>query len=71
MLYYEIFGILIKGSVNKWMLQDNQSITRIERQVCLITVKQKIESACAMAGITVTELGAGMGMSQQNGTEIK
>lgn len=31
-----------------------------------ITVKQKIESACAMAGITVTELGRQMGMSQPN-----
>jgi len=31
-----------------------------------ITIKQKIESACAMAGITVTELGRQMGMSQPN-----
>ncbi len=30
------------------------------------TIKQKIESACAMAGITVTELGGQMGMSQPN-----
>ena len=29
-----------------------------------ITIKQKIESACAMAGMTVTELGKRMGMSQ-------
>ncbi len=27
--------------------------------------KQKIETACKIAGITVTELGARMGMSQQ------
>ena len=32
----------------------------------IITIKQKIEAACAMAGITVTELGRQMGMSQQN-----
>ena len=31
-----------------------------------ITIKQKIESACAMAGITVTELGRRVGMSQAN-----
>ena len=31
-----------------------------------ITIKQKIESACAMAGITVTEFGRQMGMSQQS-----
>ncbi len=36
------------------------------RGAIYITIKQKIESACAMAGITVTELGARMGMSQQN-----
>ena len=29
-----------------------------------ITIKQKIESACAMAGITVTELGRKCGYSQ-------
>lgn len=31
-----------------------------------INTKQKIESACAMAGITITELGKQMGMSQPN-----
>ena len=31
-----------------------------------IDTKQKIETACKIAGITVTELGAGMGMSQQS-----
>lgn len=31
-----------------------------------IDTKQKIETACKIAGITVTELGAKMGMSQQN-----
>lgn len=29
-----------------------------------ITVKQKVEAACAMAGITVTELGRRCGYSQ-------
>lgn len=28
--------------------------------------KQKVETACKIAGITVTELGARMGMSQQS-----
>jgi lambda repressor-like predicted transcriptional regulator len=36
------------------------------RKVIRITIKRKIESACAMAGITVTELGRKMGMSQQS-----
>lgn len=31
-----------------------------------ITLKQKIETACSMAGITATELGKRMGMSQQS-----
>lgn len=31
-----------------------------------IEIKQKVETACKIAGITVTELGAKMGMSQQN-----
>lgn len=31
-----------------------------------INTKQKIETACKIAGITVTELGARMGMSQQS-----
>ena len=31
-----------------------------------IQIKQKIEVACAVAGISVTELGAKMGMSQQS-----
>ena len=31
-----------------------------------ITIKQKVEAACAIAGITVTQLGAQMGMSQQS-----
>ena len=31
-----------------------------------INTKQKIETACKIAGITVTELGAKMGMSQQS-----
>ena len=29
-------------------------------------IKQKVEAACKIAGITVTELGARMGMSQQS-----
>lgn len=29
-------------------------------------LKQKIETACKISGITVTELGARMGMSQQS-----
>ena len=29
-----------------------------------ITIKQKIEAACKIAGISVTELGRQMGMSQ-------
>ena len=32
----------------------------------IINTKQKIETACKVAGITVTELGAKMGMSQQS-----
>ena len=35
-----------------------------KREMVRITIKQKIESACAMAGMTVTELGKRMGMSQ-------
>lgn len=31
-----------------------------------ITLKQKIETACSMAGMTATELGKRMGMSQQS-----
>lgn len=31
-----------------------------------IQIKQKIETACKVAGISVTELGARMGMSQQS-----
>lgn len=31
-----------------------------------ITIKQKVETACSMAGITVTELGKRVGMSQAN-----
>jgi len=31
-----------------------------------LTIKQKVEAACSMAGITVTELGRKMGMSQQS-----
>ena len=31
-----------------------------------IDTKQKTETACKIAGITVTELGARMGMSQQS-----
>ena len=31
-----------------------------------ITTKQKIEAACKIAGISVTELGLKMGMSQQS-----
>lgn len=31
-----------------------------------MTIKQKVEAACSMAGITVTELGRKMGMSQQS-----
>ena len=37
-----------------------------EREAIKITVKQKVEAACAMAGITVTELGRRVGMSQAN-----
>lgn len=31
-----------------------------------ITVRDQIKAACDVAGITATELGAKMGMSQQN-----
>lgn len=31
-----------------------------------ITLQQKITTACAMAGISATELGRSMGMSQQS-----
>ncbi|MBC5688184.1 helix-turn-helix transcriptional regulator [Mediterraneibacter sp. NSJ-55] len=31
-----------------------------------MTIQQKIESACVIAGISKTELGRRMGMSQQN-----
>lgn len=31
-----------------------------------ITLKQKIETACTMAGMTVTDLGSKMGMSQSS-----
>lgn len=31
-----------------------------------ITIKDQISACCDVAGITVTELGARMGMSQQN-----
>ena len=31
-----------------------------------ITIKQKVETACAMAGISVSELGRRIGMSQAN-----
>ncbi len=31
-----------------------------------ITIKQKIETACSIAGISVTELGRRVGMSQAN-----
>ena len=37
-----------------------------KREATEINTKQKIESACAMAGITITELGKQMGMSQPN-----
>lgn len=30
----------------------------------IIEIKQKVETACKIAGITVTELGVKMGMSQ-------
>lgn len=36
------------------------------KDVRKIDTKQKIETACKIAGITVTELGARMGMSQQS-----
>lgn len=36
----------------------------LNRGAIKITIKQKIESACAMAGITVTELGRRCGYSQ-------
>ena len=29
------------------------------------TIKQKVEVACSLAGITITELGTRLGMSQQ------
>ena len=35
-------------------------------EVIVITVKDQIKAACDIAGITVTELGKRMGMSQQN-----
>ena len=31
-----------------------------------MTVKEKVKAACSVAGITATELGIRMGMSQQN-----
>ena len=39
---------------------------RSDKEVIKIEIKQKVETACKIAGITVTELGARMGMSQQN-----
>lgn len=39
---------------------------RSDKEVIKIEIKQKVETACKIAGITVTELGSRMGMSQQN-----
>lgn len=59
--YTDLKAILTTSGVN---LTD---IDRIKAQEAIkITIKQKIESACAMAGITVTELGRRVGMSQAN-----
>lgn len=38
----------------------------IKKEVIDITIKQKVETACAMAGISVSELGRRIGMSQAN-----
>lgn len=38
----------------------------MEKVVITITIKQKVETACAMAGISVSELGRRIGMSQAN-----
>ncbi len=38
---------------------------KANREAIGTDTKQKIETACKIAGITVTELGARMGMSQQ------
>lgn len=45
------FGIIQSSNVN---------------EVIVITVKDQIKAACDVAGITVTELGRRMGMSQQS-----
>lgn len=37
-----------------------------EKEVTIIDIKQKVEVACKIAGITVTELGKRLGMSQQS-----
>ena len=37
----------------------------VEKEVVRIDTKQKIEAACKIAGVTVTELGKRIGMSQQ------
>lgn len=42
------------------------NIQRKDCEVGQTETKQKIEAACKIAGMTVTELGAKMGMSQQS-----
>lgn len=37
-----------------------------KKEEIIITIKQKVEIACSMAGISVTELGRRLGMSQQS-----
>ena len=57
--YIDLKAILTSSGVNL------TEIDRIKEQEAIrITIKQKIESACAIAGITVTELGSRCGYSQ-------
>ena len=39
---------------------------RVKKGGCLLTIQQKVKAACDIAGMSLTELGAKMGMSQQN-----
>lgn len=48
------------------MLGTVEKYTKDTKEAIKIEIKQKVETACKIAGITVTELGARMGMSQQN-----
>lgn len=49
-----------------WMLGIAEKYTKDTKGAIKIEIKQKVETACKIAEITVTELGARMGMSQQN-----